>query len=284
VAITNLRSQPLRPIRVPSTEMKILPSDASTGCFDDVDGYSLIIPALSVGNVGQLAVDVLLATLKPERVGALSHPALLPVVGSDPLVEDSDQLMTACEVFKCEESKLLFLQLRSSVIKTKKEQFIDDLLQWATELKISQLIVLASFAADERTDSQIVGIPIRYLSNVLAKKEELKVLKCQELEQKNTFPSLPPATPNAPGEVDSLYIPGGGFAKTLYNKSLNSKLAVVELLTFASEGDNTGDAIRMVAFVDEWLKVVPKINGRPAVKFPISWGNLFGNAAPGAIY
>lgn len=59
---------------------------------------------------------------------------------------------------------------------------------------------------------------------------------------------------------------------------------MVELLTFASEGDNTGDAIRMVAFVDQWLKVVPKVNGRPALKVPISWDNMFGNQAPNQIY
>ena len=57
----------------------------------------LFQPSLSVGNVGQLAVDILLATLKAERVGGLFHSALLPVVGSDPLLQDSDQLMTACQ-------------------------------------------------------------------------------------------------------------------------------------------------------------------------------------------
>ena len=69
-----------------------------------------------------------------------------------------------------------------------------------------------------------------------------------------------------------------------------SELPLVELLTFASEGDNTVDAIRMVAFVDEWLKIVPKDGaaaggaGRPALKFPISWNHMFGNQPPTQIY
>ena len=54
-------------------------------------------PSLSVGNVGQLAVDILLATLRPKLVAAIDHPALLPVVGSDPLEQNSDRLMTAGE-------------------------------------------------------------------------------------------------------------------------------------------------------------------------------------------
>ena len=73
-------------------------------------------PSLSVGNVGQLAVDILLATLRPQLVAAIDHPALLPVVGSDPLEQNSDRLMTAGEGdFKrslSNDQKLLF-QTRS---------------------------------------------------------------------------------------------------------------------------------------------------------------------------
>jgi len=252
-------------------------------------GYSLIIPSLSVGNVGQLAVDILLATLKPERVGGLFHPAILPVVGSDPLALDSSHLMTACEVFKSDDLKLLFVQVRSCVSKSRKDEFIDDLIRWASdELEIGQLIVLASLSADERTDSQISGDGVgagggvvRFLTNAQEKREELLALQWQELERKSNFPSLPA---NADvRQADSLYIPGGGLAKTIHNKCLNAeKLTLVELLTFASEGDNTGDAIRMVAFVDQWLKVIPKAaaTGRPTLKFPVSWQNMFGNPAP----
>ena len=54
-------------------------------------------PSLGVGNVGQLSVDILLASMQPKMVAAIEHPSLLPAVGSDPLVIDSDRLMTACE-------------------------------------------------------------------------------------------------------------------------------------------------------------------------------------------
>ena len=54
-------------------------------------------PSLGAGNVGQLSVDILLASMQPKMVAAIQHPSLLPAVGSDPLVIDSDRLMTACE-------------------------------------------------------------------------------------------------------------------------------------------------------------------------------------------
>ncbi|GKE72885.1 proteasome assembly chaperone 2, partial [Tanacetum coccineum] len=40
-------------------------------------------PALSIGNVGQLAVDLLIASSKAERIGCLDDPNVLPCVGND---------------------------------------------------------------------------------------------------------------------------------------------------------------------------------------------------------
>lgn len=40
-------------------------------------------PALSIGNVGQLAVDLLIASTRAERVGYLDDPNVLPCVGND---------------------------------------------------------------------------------------------------------------------------------------------------------------------------------------------------------
>lgn len=40
-------------------------------------------PALSIGNVGQLAVDLLVASTRAERIGYLDTPYVLPCVGND---------------------------------------------------------------------------------------------------------------------------------------------------------------------------------------------------------
>lgn len=40
-------------------------------------------PALSIGNVGQLAVDLLVSTMRAERIGYLDSPFVLPCVGND---------------------------------------------------------------------------------------------------------------------------------------------------------------------------------------------------------
>lgn len=40
-------------------------------------------PALSIGNVGQLAADLLVSSMGTERVGYLDDPYVLPCVGND---------------------------------------------------------------------------------------------------------------------------------------------------------------------------------------------------------
>ena len=56
-------------------------------------------PSVSVGNVGQLATDLLLHGLRCRRVGAFAHPSLQAVVGSlpDSDAAGSSHLMTAME-------------------------------------------------------------------------------------------------------------------------------------------------------------------------------------------
>ena len=55
------------------------PSSASVPEFK---GSTLIIPSVSIGNVPQLAVDLLIATLKVPLVGYMSSPYLVPCAGT----------------------------------------------------------------------------------------------------------------------------------------------------------------------------------------------------------
>ena len=64
--------------------------------------YVIIIfqPAVSVGNVGQLAVDMVISTLWMERIGYIYHDSILPLVGNDPFAHPesvSCKIVTSCE-------------------------------------------------------------------------------------------------------------------------------------------------------------------------------------------
>lgn len=43
----------------------------------------IIQPALSIGNVGQLAVDLLVSSMRAARIGYLDDPFILPCIGNN---------------------------------------------------------------------------------------------------------------------------------------------------------------------------------------------------------
>jgi len=70
-------------------------------------------PAVSVGNVGQLACDVLISSLNARRIGFLCDDSTVPVVGSEPFVPlDTDQqchhVTTAVEGMVCHSAVSVF--------------------------------------------------------------------------------------------------------------------------------------------------------------------------------
>ena len=101
---------------------------------------TLILPAISVGNIGQLAIDILLASTKAKKLTACYHPSLIPLVGSNPIDANSSELMTACELYKtsiaqCNE-KIVLMQIRSAIVRNKSGEFLDDLLSWCNSVGI----------------------------------------------------------------------------------------------------------------------------------------------------
>ena len=55
-------------------------------------------PAVSIANIGQLSVDILLSSVDSStHVGSLHHNAIIPCAASDPFDLASDNLMTACQ-------------------------------------------------------------------------------------------------------------------------------------------------------------------------------------------
>eukprot|EP01018_Ginkgo_biloba_P002858 Gb_26126 [translate_table: standard] len=63
---------------------------------------TLILPALSIGNVGQLAVDLLVSSLGADKVGYLDDPYVLPCVGNDAYgPEAQGDLAVALEASAC---------------------------------------------------------------------------------------------------------------------------------------------------------------------------------------
>jgi len=239
----------------------------------DLSGFTLLLPSVSVGNVGQLAIDVVLATLKPTLVTQILHPSLIPCVGADPLNVGSPILTTAMQLYIHPESKLAVFQIRSGLLPGKGGAFLRDLLEWAKEVKITRLVCLTSSHAHERSDVQLRGSPLRFLASPSLAKEAPVPESFIRLETKERFPGL-----CSEEQPEALFIPGGGLAKRFLLGCEEKEMQGLVLLKFCAEGDNTQDAIQVADYLQQYTAWRPSTCSNYLV--PPSWQHLFGPPAP----
>eukprot|EP00271_Cylindrocystis_brebissonii_P011433 TRINITY_DN2900_c0_g1_i1.p1 TRINITY_DN2900_c0_g1~~TRINITY_DN2900_c0_g1_i1.p1 ORF type:complete len:348 (-),score=82.82 TRINITY_DN2900_c0_g1_i1:272-1315(-) len=136
------------------------------GTSASLKGKTLVLPSVSIGNVGQLAIDLLVETLNPPRACFLEEPHVLPCVGNDPFGRaQNGALTTALEVFVDEARSLAFLQQRAPVIAGKLDLFASNLGDWLLSEGVSDVVLVSGADAGKRTPSQMEGEQVRYLAS-----------------------------------------------------------------------------------------------------------------------
>ncbi|XP_019723444.1 proteasome assembly chaperone 2 isoform X2 [Hippocampus comes] len=254
-------------------------SQNSPPVFKDL---TLVMPAVAVGNVGQLAVDLLISTLSLPRVGYLHTDCVIPMAGNNPYAtgqDDAGELHTASEVYAAPELKLAVLQIRSPVVKSKSRRFRQLLLSWIKASGFSRTLVLSSSHAYQRDDQQLRGYLVTP-SLLRSSGDAFKELGWRELER------LPLCLGRLDAGADEtkLAIPGGGITKGLYTDSCREDVPLAVLLLFCSEGDNVPDALSLVSHLDDWLHLLDDASREVKWKIPTSWNLLFGSGIPPAIF
>lgn len=239
---------------------------------------TLIIPSVSVGNVGQLACDLIINTLRMKKVGYFCPKCFLPVVGHNPFFTsnaDKNVLSLNNEVFYSAEHNVTVMQFRSSLIKKKQDEFFNSLWKMIESYQFSQMVVLTSCHAYERSDEQLGRPTLRYITSPKSQPlhQDFTSLEWKKLEEREI------------GYGDKeLFLPGCGFAKDLYVEGCSKDLPVVLLMIFCSEGDNIPEASMLVNYLNQWKKLTDTSKKNGGWKAPNSWVNLFGNAPPPNIY
>ena len=145
--------------------------------FENIDltGYTCILPDVSLGNVAQLSLDLLINTLDCFQIGSMSHKSIVPMIGRNAF---SKQLMTgnwpstALDVFVNEENKLLLVQIRSSIVRRHCDLFVKELFDWLHGLKVIRLLMLSSLDAIERKDREIMSPNSCYFLQIINKSNE----------------------------------------------------------------------------------------------------------------
>merc|ERR1712142_325944 len=281
-------------LKFPHSEMTFFfPIDAGEASL--WEGFTFVIPAVSVGNVGQLAVDLLISTLKMKKVGYIYDESITPVIGNDPytgcfssrvgtmqlgmeknLSTSTSSLMTSCEVYESAAERIVVMQLRSPLIRGRKSIFLNHLVDFIVEKKFSQTLILSSSHAHERIDAQLRGDQFRYVassafvSNAPLQKT-LSILPWTRLETRENRDER--------GKDVNPYVPGGGVTKQLLVRCERDNIPVAALLVFCSEGDNVPEAFLLANRCNDLMQILPSEKVQTNWRVPSSWSALFGNPA-----
>ncbi|KAL5499441.1 hypothetical protein EMCRGX_G010857 [Ephydatia muelleri] len=219
-----------------------------------LEGYRIIFPCVSVGNVPQLAVDLIINTLRLSRAGYLRHPGLLPLVGNDAFdhLKSPGHLHLSTEVYCSHELKLAVIQMRVPTCKGIPEA--------------------------ERRDSQILGRPLRFMVNQLSLPlydHFANNLKWCSLEPRG---GIATGSMTGSGEAqmkllsdEEMFLPCAGIAKRLHLMSTQWDVKQVTLIAFCSQGDNIADSIGLASYLNEWLHLQEN-SVSPGWACPKSWG------------
>ncbi|GAB2224837.1 hypothetical protein Drorol1_Dr00005614 [Drosera rotundifolia] len=259
---------------------------------------TLVLPALSIGNVAQLALDLLISSTGADRVGYLDDPHVLPCVGNDaygPLPQGT--LALPLEVYDLVSSNLTFIQQRSPVVKGKMIQFAENLADFAVATGKTHVIVLSSldFGRWKRVDMSS-GLQIHYLSSSNAngmdvKCESIGWKKLQEynpaqrrwkylsnIVEGNDLKEEVSLFDDDLEEEDEDYYASLPFA-ALYSCFKSRGLKVTCLLCYCSEGDNMPDSFGLAEAACKLLRLTPTSfhgNGDSRWAIPLSWKSVYG--------
>lgn len=109
----------------------------------NIEDYTLIIPSVAVGNVGQLCTDLLIFNLGLRRIGYIFSPVLIPVIGLDPYNENSQSICTTLDIYVGIEKKIVVIQIRSPLV-IKSTQLLNELLKFVIDNKLKKVKVMGS--------------------------------------------------------------------------------------------------------------------------------------------
>ena len=119
---------------------------------------------MTLGNVGQLALDLLVSTLRLPRQVCLSSHNVLPCLGYDAFSpasrsqpDQAPHLVTALELYQLGDFALL--QQRAPAAKGRQQAYAEELAAWIVSMGFQRVVLLGSLDAAHCLDAQIGSGP-----------------------------------------------------------------------------------------------------------------------------
>ncbi len=285
-------------------EAYIVAGDTYTRCAraqDVIDGSnpsvkrrkrSIVVPTVCMGNVAQLAVDLLLAGIRQrvEHVAMLRHPLVLPCFGVNPYVPregaggitshaahplDLYRLVTSEGGDGVDVRDVYVVQQRAPASAGCQAAFSGDLMAWVREAGFDEVWILGSLSAEYRKDRDITLAPAEEVKYVCGDESGMGS-RCAgagmsrlgteygEIEHSEEV-LMPWALMKAAGvTVDGTGgAASGGVGGVAEAEAGGVPAAAV--LRFVMEGDNRVDAVIMARAVGQLLGV------EVSARVPSSW-------------
>ncbi|EGF81019.1 hypothetical protein BATDEDRAFT_88091 [Batrachochytrium dendrobatidis JAM81] len=256
--------------------MNFYPANASLQ--PSLAGTTLIMPGPNaLGFVGQLTLDLLISTLKLQKVGSIDCPDVSAVVGIDSYGPwDSPSVRTAMEVYQgktqssqshsIKEQVVTVLMIRSKVEKEKGMVFSEALTSWIQSIGFSRVLLLTALDGTRRTDKQLGSSPLRYCT--------------VGSEFSDQFPAALKLGWTAIESSSDIYTdtpciipPGGGLTRFILNEFKRKEMSLTVLSWFTFEGDNM-DTVHSIANAVNDL--VCLCSPKPQWLRPKSWDHIYG--------
>ncbi|KAI8872165.1 hypothetical protein GQ42DRAFT_161514 [Ramicandelaber brevisporus] len=238
-----------------------MPNASSASAFIPASGFDtarlrgtlLVVPTVSIGNVPQLSTDLLINTLRLDRIGYLDEPTVVPYAGSQAFDHlKSSGVNTALEVYQTSDAKVTFIQQRSFVHRGAGPQFAANIAGFAKQNGISQVLLLSSADASIRGDGELNsglgGNSAIY--HILPKNDgETRLVSSVKQVVTTPFELSHPADSKKSVGSEAVYpaIPGAGATRFLISAFQSASIPLAALVTYAAEGDNIPDAINLAS-------------------------------------
>lgn len=252
-------------------------------------GKTLVLPAVSFGNVGQLAVDVLVSTSlhgstqdAAERIGEFQSRHVLPVAGADPYgcTKSRKRLASPCEVFEVPNANIIVMQRRSMCVRGRAREFAKEIAQWCKESGFAGVILLGGADSGSLRDlamhqglqqGMLHYVPSSHVAPEILQKISSEYRTWQKYDQAErdangdvVVPSAKPAFP--------LNIHMAGISKRLHAACESAGVPLISLLCFVSEGYNLPDGVRVASGLCEHFPMLAPKSGKWVP--PSSWKAL----------
>ncbi|GAX72713.1 hypothetical protein CEUSTIGMA_g169.t1 [Chlamydomonas eustigma] len=240
----------------------------------------IILPAVATGNVGELAVEILLASLPVRLAAYIENENVLPCVGNDPVsISNPGALSTVLELFEVmpgtsskpeSDVKVYLLQQRAPAMQGRQAAYAQSIVAWAQSHRVGRLVVLSGLDASLCKDKQLLGPTARYYSisdtkeAAAAQSLGIEALEAEYLQEERELHGLLPPWP-------------------LLAAAASHTLPALMLACFASEGDNIPQAMQLATYTRDLMPTLVgtalTASAAAVLRIPCSFASLFGRSS-----